>query len=224
MRTSYEPLTAKQYAELRGYVSWVVRLVRAVLFLVIILLVAASMRSIQSSFISRRSFFSNPIWWIIPAAAFATWFYSCWSRWTGGRRGTTQLREDLARGEAAIHHVEVVDAIEIEELEDEGPSYFILTSEKEVLYLNGQWLDREKQKGFPWTNFDIIEAPSSKLFFKLRKTGERFRPSYLRKALDWKTLNQFKAFKGHYHLLNVDFESLKSDAVSFPSKQEVPNP
>lgn len=224
MRTTYEPLTAKQGAELRGYVSWLVRLVRAVLFLGSILLVAASMRSIHSSFVSQDNFFSNPVWWIAPAVVFAVWFYSRWKRWTGGRHGVAQIRADLDRGEAAIHHVEVIDAIEIEELEDEGPSYFILTNEKEVLYLSGQWLDGEKRKGFPWKTFEIVEAPASKTFFRLKKTGDRLQPSHVRRALDWNTLKRFKSFTSHYRILDVDFESLKTDPIPTPSQKPIASP
>lgn len=219
MQTSYEPLTTKQKAELRGYVSWPVRIVRAILFLAIVLLVAASLRSIHSSFAPKQGFGSNALWWIIPALAFMVWFYSCWQRWTGGRRGTAEIRKDLARSEVAIHHIQVVDAIEIEEVEDEGPSYFILTSENEVIYFSGQWLDREKRRGFPWNSFNILEAPTSKVFFSLKKTGERFAPSYVRKALSWETLKEFGAFKGHYRILNENFESLKRDPVNLVVKK-----
>lgn len=213
MRTSHEPLTAKQKAELRGYVSRSVRLVRAVLFVAIVALLTVCLRSIHSSFAPKQGLASNPLLWIVPALAFAAWFYIRWQRWTGGGRGTVDIRNDLARGEVAIHHVQVLDAIEIEEVEDEGPSYFILTSEKEILYFNGQWLDREKRRGFPWQSFNILEAPVSKTFFGLKKTGEHFRPSYTRKALDWDTLKKFHAFKGRYHLLDLDFESLKCNPV-----------
>jgi hypothetical protein len=221
MRTIYEPLSSKYKAELSGYVSWAVRLVRAILFIAVVLLVTASLKSIHSSFAPKEGLGGNRLFWIIPALAFVVWFHSAWQRWTGGARGTADIRKDLARGEVAIHHVQVLDAIEIEEVEDEGPSYFILTDEKEVLYFSGQWLDREKRKGFPWTTFNILEAPASRTFFSLKKTGERFRPSHIRKALDWETLKKFGAFKGSYRILNVDFESLKSDPVQSSSAATV---
>src|SRR5262249_24850373 len=147
MQTSYEPLTPKQKKELEGYISLTVRLVRAILFLLTVSLVGASIRSIHSSFAPGQGIFSYFVWWLVPALAFTMWFYFRWRRWTGGAHGTRQIREDLARGEAALHHVEVVDAIEVEEQEDEGPSYFILTIEREVLYFSGQWLDGERRRG-----------------------------------------------------------------------------
>jgi hypothetical protein len=213
MQTSYEPLSSKQKAELRGYVSRAVRLVRAILFLAIAFLVTASLRSIHSSFAPHDGFFSYPMWWFVPALTFMVWFYFPWRRWTGGKCGTRQIREDITRNVAAVHHIEVSDAIEVEEQEDEGPSYFILTSRQEVLYLSGQWLDHEKRKRFPWKNFDIVEAPGSKVFFGLKKAGEPFTPSYFRKALDWDSLKRFKTFSGRYCILDVDFESLKINPV-----------
>jgi hypothetical protein len=211
MQTSYEPLSAKQQAELRGYVSLPVRFIRAVLFLAIVLFVGAGLESIHAAFAPKQGFASSPVLWIIPGLAFAAWFYSCWQRWTGGNRGTANIRKDLARGELAIHRVEILDAIEIEELEDEGPSYFVLTPDNEVIYFSGQWLDREKRKGFPWKSFEIREAPASKVFFGLKKAGERFPPSFIRKALDWDTLKKYRAFTGKYRVLDVNFDSLKLD-------------
>jgi hypothetical protein len=211
VRTTYESLTKKQRAELLGYVSWPVQIVRAILFLGIIFLVGAALKSLHAAFAPKQGFASNSALWIIPSLAFAAWFYFRWQRWTGGARGAANIRNDLTRGEIANHHVQVVDAIEIEELEDEGPSYFLLTSENEVLYFSGQWLDREKRRGFPWKSFEIREAPLSKVFFGLKKTGERFPPSFIRKPLDWETLKKYRAFKGKYRVLNEDFESLKRD-------------
>jgi hypothetical protein len=211
MRTTYEPLSKKQRAELSGYVSWSVRIVRAVLFLVIVFLAGAALKSLHAAFAPERGLASNSAFWIIPGLVFAVWFFFRWQRWTGGIHGMANIRNDLVRGEIAIHHVEVVDAIEIEEVEDEGPSYFLLTSDKEVLYFSGQWLDREKRKGFPWTTFEIHDAPLSKIFFGLKKTGERLVPSFTRKPLEWNTLKQYGAFNGKYRVLNESFDSLKSN-------------
>jgi hypothetical protein len=211
MRTTYEPLSKKQRAELFGYVSWPVRNVRIALFLVILFLAGAALKSLHAAVAPERGWVSNSAFWIIPGLVFAVWFYFRWQRWTGGNHGRANIRNDLARGEMAIHHIEVVDAIEIEELEDEGPSYFFLTSDKDVLYFSGQWLDREKRKGFPWTTFEIHDAPLSKIFFGLKKTGERFTPTFVRKALDWNTLKRHGAFKGKYRVLRESFDSLKTD-------------
>ena len=219
MQTSFEPFTKKQKSQLEGYVSLTVRTVRGILFLGIVFLVGASLGSIHSSFAPKQGIFSVPEWWIVPSLAFTCWFFYRWRRWTGGGRGVTRIREDLARGEAAVHHVEALEAIEVEELEDEGPSYFILTTGREVLYLSGQWLDREKRRGFPWKTFDIVEAPVSRTFFGIKKTGERLQPAYVRKALDWDTLKRFKSFSGRYRILDVDFESLKTDPAPSPKAQ-----
>lgn len=211
MQTTYEPLTKKRRAELQDYVSWPIRIVRAVLFLVVIGLAGAGFKALHAAFAPKHGLASSEAAWIIPSFAFAVWFIFPWRRWTGGNR-IPDVRLDLARGEMAIHHVEVMDAIEIQESEDEGPSYFLLTSNKEVLYFSGQWLDREKRKGFPWKSFEIHEGPLSKVFFGLKKTGDRFAPSFTRKALNWDTLKKYGAFNGKYRVLNEDFDSLKRDA------------
>lgn len=86
---------------------------------------------------------------------------------------------------------------------------FILTDEGQTMIFAGQYLDRLKGKGFPWTSFDIVEAPDSRIFFRIVAAGERLTPSSRRPPLTWEEAKRFGILNETYRMLDVDFESLK---------------
>jgi hypothetical protein len=100
-------------------------------------------------------------------------------------------------------------AIEVEEGQEEGPSFFILTSDGRTMIFAGQYLDRYKGKGFPWKEFEILEAPESGIFFGLVPCGEPLRPSLRRSPFSDDELKRFGADK--YAILDVPFEALKRE-------------
>ncbi len=53
----------------------------------------------------------------------------------------------------AAHRIDAVEAIEVDEQEDEGPSFFIKTVDGQVILFTGQYLNRLKARGFPWKPF-----------------------------------------------------------------------
>jgi hypothetical protein len=101
-----------------------------------------------------------------------------------------------------------MDAIEVEEKEDEGPSYFLNTADGEVILFTGQYLDDYKQRKFPWRSFEIIEAPNSRVFFGLKQLGNPFEPSAHRLPFNFA---EFKKFGGKkYQPLDMSFGELKA--------------
>jgi len=207
-------MTARQRRELLGYASWGVRATRAILYFVAIGFVGACLRSIHHSFLLSRPVLAWDVWWIIPSLAFAVWLARRASNWTGGKQGVEDIKADLAEGNLAVHHITVADAIEVEEGEDEGPAFFILTKEKTVIFFHGQEMDGWKRRGFPWQEFEIKEAPRSKLLFRLKKRGDKFPPSFVRKPLSFQDAKTYTGnFKGVYNILDADFTSLKTDAL-----------
>jgi len=68
------------------------------------------------------------------------WLYCISGRWTGGADFRKKIRRDIAEDKAAVHSLEVVDSIRVLEREDEGPTYFLLTTDNVTLVFSGQYL------------------------------------------------------------------------------------
>ena len=97
--------------------------------------------------------------------------------WTGADAYRRNARADLARGQARVRRIEVVEAVLFEEREDEGPTIFVLTADGRTIVFSGQWLDRYARKKFPWRRVSIVEAPETGLLFALERDGEPVPPS-----------------------------------------------
>lgn len=205
METTTQPLTPAQREELRGYVAWSISLFRAVLLLAAIGAVAVLLRAAHRLVPSRLQ---HDAWWILPTAVFAAALYRLARRWTGGRAFRAQVRADLARGVAAVHRVSVIDAIEVEEQEDEGPAYFLRTSDGHTMIFAGQYLNACKRRGFPWREFEIVEAPASRVFFGLIPRGDTVRPSSRRPPLTWHEFKRFRLADRKYAVLELPFETI----------------
>jgi hypothetical protein len=66
--------------------------------------------------------------------------------------------------EAAAGHVRsttytIRDAVAVEEQEDEGLSFYLLPDDGRTLFLSGQYLYEPVEGGFPWTSFELVQAP-----------------------------------------------------------------
>jgi hypothetical protein len=206
--TELRPLSRKETAELRGYVAIGIGLFRVVLFLAAVALAGLLLRALQRLF----PVLGDYPWWAVPTGLGAWALYRASSRWTGGRDFRARVRRDLAGGSLAVRKVQALDAIEVEEQEDEGPSYFILTQDGRTILFSGQYLDRYRGKGFPWTSFEILEAPESGVFFGLRSLGERLAPSR-RPPFGWEERKALGSFNRNYQVVDVDFPSLKREAA-----------
>ena len=118
-----------------------------------------------------------------------------------------------AGGVAAVHRIRAMDAIEIEEQGDSGPAYLVKTDDGARLAFVGQYLERYRAKGFPWTEFEILEAPRSKLFFGLVKIGARLPPSAKRAPLGWDEYQRLAMGNGNYRVLDPDHWDALARAV-----------
>jgi hypothetical protein len=207
METTVRPVSKRRLAELEGYVAPGIAAFRIAAFVAAVAAVAWACRAVTS--LLDTAAFRSPLWWVVPAAAVAVALYRISGRWTGGPRFRAAVRADLARGMAAAHRVVAVDAIEIEEQEDEGPTFFLLTGDGKTLLLSGQYLDPYARKGFPWSAFEILEAPESKVFFGLVPHGERLVPSVRRGPLSSDEYKRLVSPHRNYAILDVAFEPLK---------------
>ncbi|HXV72296.1 MAG TPA: hypothetical protein VEB69_12970 [Acidimicrobiia bacterium] len=210
--TEYRPLNRRQLEELRGYVALSTTIGRVALFLV-----GVGIVSLLSWSFARQVTPRVGQWWPLVPLAFGGWLFRVSGGWTGGPEFRRRVKEDIVGGVAAVRRVSAVDAIEIEEVEDEGPSYFILTSDGQTLYIGFQELDRHKSRGFPWTEFEIVEAPNSGTFFSLKKIGGKLQPSLVRSQLPWDEMKQI-GFDKRYRVLDVEFAKLKEQARAAKSR------
>jgi hypothetical protein len=207
MNTTYRPISKRRLAELKGYVAWSTVVFRAALFAAAIGGFAWLARSVHLRV--GQPLGDSALVWLVPALVAAVALYLVAGRWTGGRALRAALRKDIAGGVAAVHHVVAIDAVEVEEGEDEGPSFFILADDGKAYLFAGQYLAPYKRKGFPWKAFEILEAPQSKMFFGLVSRGEKLAPSASRAPFTWDEYKAFASFKGGYAVVDVDFDALK---------------
>jgi len=215
MEITYRPLTRRQRADLSGYVSPWIALFRAGLFVVAVAIVGFLLRAVHRAIVDDPRSVFGEAWWAIPTLAFAVALYRRAGRWTGGGATRQLIRADLKRGDVAVRRIVATDAIEVEEREDEGPAFFILTGDGTTMLFAGQYLYRLKRKGFPWTAFDIIEAPESKIFFDITPSGDRLRPSATRGPFTWDEMKSFGTNeKANYRTVDVDFGALVRGAAS----------
>lgn len=204
----YRPLSRRQASELRGYVAVSTTLGRAAMFLAFVVLAALVFRATFRAAASMWPVLPQAAW-VAPALLVSWLLYRRSSRWTGGPAFRAQVRRDLGRGELAVRHVEAVDAVEFEEVEDCGPCYVLLARDGRTLLFDGQYLDSYKRKGFPWTSFEIREAPESGVFFGLHRVGERLAPSAHLPALSFEERKSWGSFNKPYQVVNIDFMALK---------------
>ena len=204
MKTLLRPFTAREKAELKKEVTWPVGMVIFGLMCAGLLLKGFQFlhAKVAEGFPAIR-----PAWyWVIPwlMLVAALYFSAEWS--VKGRRRT---RADLLGGNAAVHPIEAVEVIKVEEQEDEGPSYFVKTAEGETLLLRGQYLDRYTRQSFPWRSFEIVETPGSRRFLGLRRSGDPLTPSFVRQPFTWEEMKRF-GFQ-NFRALDIDFEKLKTN-------------
>jgi hypothetical protein len=76
---------------------------------------------------------------------------------------TSALQRELTDGNAEVTTYEVVDAINVAELEDEGSMYYLKLRDGRILFIAGQHLyDFEEEKRFPNTKFRAVRTPRTR--------------------------------------------------------------
>jgi hypothetical protein len=202
MEIADRPFTKNEREELESYVALYIQLLRAVLFLVFIAFVGTLLRSIEVGLLGDSYYF------LIATAIVAALIYFRSKRWTGGTELRRQIREDLKVGKAKVLILEPATVVEIEEVEDEGPSYIIENTSGETILLTGQHLYQAKHRRFPWSRIEIVEAPHSSMFLSLKKAGSPIPVTSKRAALPYETAKQLGCFDRSYIILDEAGKSL----------------
>jgi hypothetical protein len=104
----------------------------------------------------------------------------------------------------------VVAALEIPQVEDEGPTFFVRDADGETLFFAGQFLERLEERGFPWTEFRIQEAPMSRHFFGVRAEGPKFEGIKLMPALEHARMTQLGLFARNWGKLDMSLSDLET--------------
>lgn len=217
MESRIEPLSSRQRKELEGYVSLPVTLGRSFLFVCAVALMGGFLwRAVNDAPVVSQWDHRWTCWFAATAFA-AIVLYVKGGNWTGGSALRGKIRKDLEEGAAEVTTVRAIDAIVIEEREDEGPAIFIRTDAATFLFA-GQYLERSVRRGFPWTEFEIWEAPNSKVFFDLKRVGEKLRPTAFRGPL---SRAEFELLgDSRYRTVDIEFDQLLHKSSKFPAHSQ----
>ncbi len=196
MKTIEEPLTKQQREELEGIISLSTQAIRVLLFSISVLLIGIFFHWLQHLVWQGR-----PLW-IFPTVALAIWLYFRSSHWTGGPNLRAKIRRDLADGNVSISILEPESIEEVEELEDEGPSYIIQTKDGSMYLLTGQEMEQYISKHFPWSKIGVIETPYSKQFLGLRKMGDPMPISNKRPPFTYQEAKELGCFNSTFIILD----------------------
>ena len=206
METADRPFTKKEREELESYVALYIQLLRAALFLVFVVIVGALFRAVEFGLSG------NGYYFLVPTAIVAALIYFRSKRWTGGAELRRKIREDLKVGQAKVLVLEPTTVVEIEEVEDEGPSYIIEDKSGETVLLTGQHLDEAKRKRFPWSRIEIVEAPHSSMFLSVKKAGSPIPVTSKRAALSYDVAKQLGCLDRSYIILDEAGKSLLAES------------
>ena len=107
------------------------------------------------------------------------------------RSRSRDLRDDIRRGEAEVRQYTAVEAIRVEEAEDEGTGFFMRLRDGNILFLCGQhFYELEDQGRFPSDRFEYALAPTSQWSLGFESTGDYLPVSYSRSAFSLKDMRR----------------------------------
>ena len=116
---------------------------------------------------------------------------------------------ELKQGNGLVRQFDVVDAIRVGELEDNGYSFYLRLANGEVLFLSGQYLyEPTDNKEFPSSKLEIVYSPVSRFVLSLECAGNYVVPL---SELPAPTLEELESGEvpDDGAILDVDFERLK---------------
>ena len=208
MQQETRRLNKREREELAGIVAWSAQLGRAVLFLLSMFIAGVVFRALLSLVSIEK-----PVW-IVPTAILGYLLYRRAERWTGGPAFRRLVRQDLEQGDARISVIRPADVTEVEEQEDEGPSYIVKTDEDAWVLLSGQEMLPHRRRGFPWSQFGVVEAPSSGVFFGLTQMGDPIPVDRTIPPMSYELARDLGTFKRTFIVLDDATRALLGDVVS----------
>ena len=168
MQTSTRTLKARELNELKGYVSPIIWMLRACLFLVF----ALAIGMLFAAFNYAPGFAIEFVWWPFPTIVTVAFLFLYSKKWTGGHLKRDAIREDIANACALDRTYLVKHALWFDEVEDEGHTFIVEDEDGDVYCFSGQELPR----AFPKRKIVTSEAPKSSISFAVRTSGEKVKP------------------------------------------------
>ena len=221
METTRRPLTADETRDLRRLCSRKDELTNDVVSTLFVFMLVFGVGTLLVRWISGPPGGATLAVLAAIAASLALWALVTVRRGIGRvlAQARSQYARDLAAGQAECSTYEVVDALRVEEAEDEGSAYYLKLADGRVLFLAGQYLyeyeagEDEDEKStparFPCRRFTLARAPESRLFFDLTDLGAPFPPSGTLPAF---TTDEHRAgsVPRDGAVLTLDFERLRT--------------
>lgn len=111
------------------------------------------------------------------AVALGAWVVFRGTRHDWRRELARLALQDLEGGEAEITRYLAKAAVRVEEMLDEGTSYYLELRDGRTLFLSGDYLYESEHAGtFPCREFEIARAPHSRILLGFRCLGELITP------------------------------------------------
>ena len=130
---------------------------------------------------------------------------------------TDRLARDLAGGVARVSTYRVEDAIQVEEFEDEGSSWYLKLDDGRVAFLTGQYLYEVEESGaFPSAVVSVTRAPESAIVFEVRCEGTSLSASGRTPHFTTSDYDQGRVPEDGA-LVAVEWESLRRSATAGPA-------
>ena len=118
------------------------------------------------------------------------------------------VSRDLGDGVVLMTTYHVVDAIRVEEAEDEGSQYYLKLEDGRVAFLAGQYLyELEEDGSFPNRIVTVTRAPHSAVVLDVACEGDPLAPSASRPTFSREEFE--KGIPADGALLDVDFDELR---------------
>jgi len=122
---------------------------------------------------------------------------------------SARVRQELEQGEAEVLRYQVLDAIAVEELEDEGLGFYLKLADGRVLFLAGQYLHEPvEERRFPNTFIELVRAPTTHELLDFRVLGVNLQASARRPPFSAEEYRRGSVPEDG-SVLDVDFESLR---------------
>jgi hypothetical protein len=126
---------------------------------------------------------------------------------------STKLVNELREGIALVSTFDIVDAVRVKELEDNGYAFYLKLADNRVLFLMGQYLYKlTDDHQFPCTRIEVAYSPLSRLVLSIKCFGVYLPPTA---ELEAPTLTDFESGRVDRdgEIVDVSFEGLKNRAA-----------
>ena len=123
------------------------------------------------------------------------------------------VKRKVNEGKVSIHTVRAIDAFEVMEYEDERPTFVIKSEDSKTFIFTGQYLLDYLDDNFPWTKFEIVESPNSKVILRINKVGGPLKPSFVRQPFNSEERKKYSIKNEYYTAIDVDYDEFKADSI-----------